>query len=71
MRGKWAAETLHRIRAAFESDVFPTIGARPMAQMKPREVSEVVKAIEARGAGDSAGRTFQRIRAVLCPRGGA
>jgi integrase len=65
MRGKWAAETHRAIRASFAADVFPAIGARPMAQMKPREVAQVVKAVEARGAGDVAGRIFQRIRAVF------
>ena len=65
MAGKWTTETRERITAAFEADVFAKIGARPMAQMKPREVSEVVKSIEARGASDTAGRIFQRIRAVF------
>lgn len=61
----WEAVTLARIKAAFEADVFPQIGARPMAQIKPREVAAVVKAIEARGAGDMAARVLQRIRAVF------
>lgn len=61
----WTAGTRARIERTFTLDVFPTIGARPMAHMKPLEVSEVVKAIEARGAGESAGRVFQRIRAVF------
>ena len=61
----WAPVTLERIEAAFKADAFPRIGARPMAQIKPREVAAVVKAIEARGAGEMAGRVLQRIRAVF------
>lgn len=65
MRGKWATETHRSIAASFEADVFPAVGTRPMAQMKPREVAQAVKAVEQRGAADVAGRIFQRIRAVF------
>lgn len=61
----WAPATRERIEAAFVADAFPVIGTRPMAQIKPREVAAAVKAIEARGAGDMAGRVLQRIRAVF------
>lgn len=60
----WAPVTLERIRSAFAADVFPKIGARPMAHLKPRDVIDAVRAIETRGAGDQAGRVLQRIRAV-------
>jgi integrase len=62
---KWAPITLVRIRAALEADAFPTLGARPIAQIRPRDVAAVVKAIEKRGAGEMAGRVLQRIRAVF------
>ena len=62
---KWAPVTLVRIRAALEADAFPTLGARPIAHIRPRDVATVVKAIEARGAGDMAGRVLQRIRSVF------
>jgi integrase len=60
----WAPRTREAITASLKADVYPAIGAKPLAQIKPREVMEVVKAIEARGAGDVAGRVLQRIRAV-------
>lgn len=63
--GKWQPGTLAMIRASLEADVFPKLGARPMAQLRPREVAAVVKAIEARGAGETAGRVLQRVRAVF------
>lgn len=61
----WADVTLERIRAGFESDVFPSLGGRPMASLRPRDVIEAVRQIEARGAGEQAARTLQRIRAVF------
>jgi len=48
-----------------EADVFPKIGARPMSQTRPREVMEIVKGIEARGAGETAGRVLQRVKSVF------
>lgn len=59
-----APATCGTIEAAFKTHVFPHIGTRPMAQIKPREVKAVVKAIEAGGAGDMAGRVLQRLKAV-------
>ncbi len=65
MGSKWAAVTRERVLAAFERDVFPAIGRRPIAEIKPREVATIAKAIEARGAGEMAGRVLQRVRAVF------
>ena len=63
--GKWRPGTLGAIRTSLESHVFPAIGSQPMAQLRPREVAAIVKAIEARGAAETAGRVLQRIRAVF------
>ena len=60
----WAAVTVARIRASLQADVFPALGARPLASIRPGEVMAVVKQIEARGAGDQACRVLQRIKAV-------
>ncbi len=48
---RWETETADRIRASLEADVFPTLGARAMAGIKPGEVMAAVKKIEARGTG--------------------
>lgn len=63
--GRWAPDTLDAIRTSLETEVFPRIGARPMAHTRPREVMEIVKAIDARGASETAGRVLQRIKAVF------
>ncbi|MEY8689360.1 MAG: tyrosine-type recombinase/integrase [Leptothrix sp. (in: b-proteobacteria)] len=60
----WTVGTLAMIRASFENHVFPHIGALPVDEVEPRQVREVVKSIEAAGASETAGRVFQRIRAV-------
>lgn len=62
---RWTGVTATRIRASLQSDVFPALGARPLASIRPGEVMAVVKKIEARGAGDQAGRVLQRIKSVF------
>lgn len=62
---RWATVTQDSIRASLESEVFPTIGGRAMADLKPRDVMDIVKRIEARGAGEMAARVLQRIKAVF------
>jgi integrase len=61
----WADRTLNAIRTSLEAEVFPKIGARPMAHVRPRDVMPIVKSIEARGAGETAGRVLARIKAVF------
>ena len=63
--GKWEPVTLARITASLEADIFPTLGARPMASLKARDVRDAVKAIEKRGAADQAGRVLQRVKAIF------
>jgi integrase len=62
--GRWCEHTSTIIRRSLEIDVFPKIGDRPMAEIRPREVLAAVRAIEARGAGETAGRVLQRVRAI-------
>lgn len=62
---RWESVTADRVKASLEADIFPALGARPMASIKPGEVMAAVKRIEARGAGDQAGRVLQRVKAVF------
>ncbi len=61
---RWEPVTLERIRSSLEANVLKTLGARPLASIKPLEVMEAVKAVEARGAGEQAGRVLQRVKAI-------
>jgi len=61
---RWDTETAGRICATLENDIFKTLGSRPLAAIKPGEIMEAVKKIEARGAADQAGRVLQRVKAV-------
>ena len=61
---RWEPTTLDRIEASLRADLFPALGGRPLASIKPGEVMAVVKRIEARGAPDQAGRVLQRVKAL-------
>lgn len=61
---RWGAEQKARIRASLEADIFPKLGDTPLAAIKPGEIMAAIKKIEARGAGDQAGRVLQRVKAV-------
>ena len=62
---RWAHITLTRIRASLEADIFPTLGARPIASIKPGEIMAAVKKVEARGAADQADRVLKRVKRRL------
>ena len=63
--GRWETVTLERTKASLNADVFPALGSRPMATITTREVMEIVKKIEARGASEMATRVLQRIKAAF------
>jgi integrase len=62
---KWATDTREAIRISLETHAYPKLADLPMANIRPRDVASVVRAIEAGGAGETAGRVLQRIRAVF------
>ena len=43
----------------FERDIFPWIGAKPIADLKPKDILDTARRIEARGAVDTAKRAIQ------------
>ena len=61
----WVERTRTIILASLENDVFPAIGDRPIADVQPADIRNLVQAIEARGAGETAGRVFQRLRSIF------
>jgi len=63
-RGAWKPRTMAMIEGGFVKHVFPTLGAQPLADVTTADVRAVVQAVDAAGAGETAGRVFQRLRAV-------
>lgn len=60
----WTQGTLEAITASLENHVFPSLGARPIAEIPARDIRVVVQAIDDQGAGETAGRVFQRLRSI-------
>lgn len=61
----WAPKYAPQVVRTFERDVFPKIGQRPIAEIEPKEVLEVLRAVEERGALDIAKRLRQKISAIF------
>jgi integrase len=61
----WKAGTLDAITSSLENHVYPELGGMPIATIKPADVRRVIKAIEATGASETAGRVFQRLRSIF------
>ena len=64
-KAKWNADHGARILRSLETDVFPHIGSRPLADITAPEILAVVHRVEKREALDIAGRILQRIGAVI------
>ncbi|MEQ9889584.1 tyrosine-type recombinase/integrase [Pectobacterium zantedeschiae] len=62
---KWSAEYASDILEAFNKDVFPFIGQRPIADIKPLELLNVLKKMEDRGATEKAKKVRQRCGEVF------
>lgn len=61
---RWKPDTMAMIRRSLETHVFPGYGARPMVELRPLDLAQMVKAIEETGAGETAGRVLQRVKAI-------
>lgn len=53
------------LAASLRNDVFPRLRERPISEIQPRDIRDVVQAIERGGAGETAGRVFQRLRSIF------
>lgn len=65
MAGKWSEGHAARVLAEIEADLFPTLGKRPIAELKTRDLLVVLKEIEKRGALDLVGRVRQRMVGIM------
>lgn len=61
---RWTARTRDSIRRSLELHIFPKLGARPLASITAKELTDTIRTIEAKGAGETAGRVLQRVKAI-------
>jgi integrase len=61
----WVPTYASKVSAWFEKDVFPWVGARPVAEIAPREFLAVARRVEERGAVESAHRILQNCSSVM------
>lgn len=61
----WATTHADKIMGRLEKDVFPWLGGRAIAEIKPPDVLAVLRRVEARGALDTAHRVHQNCGQVL------
>lgn len=62
---EWCAQHAKRVMTAMEQHVFPTVGERPIASIKPLELLEVLRRVENAGNLDTAKRLRQRCSAIF------
>lgn len=61
----WVVRTRKRILESLANNVFPTLGERAISDITPADIRGAVQRIEARGAGETATRVFQRLQSVF------
>lgn len=61
----WTPKHAAQVWRTLEIDILPTLGDRPIDEIKPRDVMALIEGIEDRGAGETAARVLQRVRAVF------
>jgi integrase len=54
----WAASHSSKVLLRLENNLFPSLGARPIASLEADEILEVLRRVEARGALETAHRCF-------------
>ncbi|MGJ3354347.1 tyrosine-type recombinase/integrase [Providencia sp. Je.9.19] len=59
-KDRWSVGYRYDMMDAFEKDVFPYIGNRPIAEIKPMELLEVLSIMEKRGATEKLKKVRQR-----------
>lgn len=64
-KAKWAPTHADKIIARLANDVFPWIGARPVGEIKPRELRDLFDRIDGRGARETAHRALQNCGQVF------
>ena len=62
---RWAASHGDKIIRRLERDIFPWLGSRPVAEIKPAELLAVLRRMESRGANETTHRALQNCSQVL------
>lgn len=62
---KWSAGYASDVMEAFQNDIFPYVGARPVGEIKPLELLNVLRKIEKRGALEKMRKVRQRCSEVF------
>jgi integrase len=64
-RRRWVASYSSRLRSRMDADLLPALGSRPIADIQPIEVLDVIRRIEQRDAIEMAKRVMQMASAVF------
>jgi hypothetical protein len=65
MSPKWTQSHAEKVLVSLEKEIFPSLGRRPIAELKSPEILDAIRKIEKRGAIDMAQRVRQRCSAVF------
>ena len=64
-KGSWTKDHADNVLRTLKRDAFPVIGDMPIKEIQTRDCLTAIRAVEARGALDVAGRVKQRISSVF------
>jgi integrase len=64
-RGRWSPKHYERVLRGLGADLFPAIGALPVAEITPQDVLAVARNVEKRGALYAASRVIERAGSVF------
>ena len=64
-KDRWTPGHAVKVLTSLESNIFPALGARPIAEITPAELLDVLRVIEHRGALYVAGEVLQRCGAIF------
>jgi integrase len=62
---RWTPKHAAKVMTSLENNIFPSLGARPIAEITPAELLDVLRVIEHRGALDLAASVLQRCGSVF------
>ncbi|WP_333683084.1 tyrosine-type recombinase/integrase [Pontibaca methylaminivorans] len=62
---RWVSAYAVRLRARLDQDILPHLGDKPIASIKPRDVLDTIRKIEARGAIEMARRIHQMVSQIF------